>query len=318
MNFKKIFVAGSSGMVGSALVRELSKIRKNNIVTSSKYNLDFTNQLNKNNFFRKNQFDEIYIAAAKVGGIKANANFSAEFIYQNLMIQNNIIKSAFDNRVKKLLFLGSSCIYPKNSSYPIKEKSLLSGHLEKTNEAYAIAKISGVKMCEAFNKQYGKKYGIDYRVAMPCNLYGPGDNFDINNSHVIPALIIKFHNAVKYKKKIVKILGTGKPLREFLYVDDLATACIKYMNTSNIMLKKLNHNYCYINIGSQQNISIKNLSNKIARLTNYKGKIIFSSSQYDGVKNKVMDSSTIRKIGWNPKIKLNEGLALAYSNYLNS
>ena len=266
MSKLKIFIAGHKGMVGSALFRYLKK-EEVELITKDKKELNLTNQQDVQNFFKSQKIDQVYLAAARVGGIYANNTYPAEFIYQNLTIQTNIIHSAFMSGVKKLLFLGSSCIYPKNSDQPIKEEELLTGKLEPTNEPYAIAKIAGIKMCESYNRQYGINYGIDFRCIMPTNLYGPGDNYHSENSHVVPALIFRFHTAKIKKLPNVTIWGTGKPKREFLYVDDMAKASIYLMNLEKKDYYKQTQPMCsHINVGSGHDLTIKELANTIKKI----------------------------------------------------
>lgn len=317
MKIQKIFLAGHKGMVGSAIYRILQKENLKVIVKDRK-DLDLMNQQDVQNFFKKENIDQVYVAAAKAGGIYANSNFPAEFIFQNLMIESNLINYAFQYGVKKLLFLGSSCIYPKYSEQPIKEESLLSGYLEPSNEPYAIAKIAGIKMCESYNRQYGKSHGIDYRCVMPTNLYGPGDNYHPINSHVIPGLIRKFHEAKIKKENKVIVWGSGKPRREFLYVDDLAEACIRVMNLDIDEYSKLvSEKSFHINIGSGYDLTIEELSNLIMKIVGYSGKIEFDKTKPDGTPQKLLDSKKIRSIGWKPKVSLNDGLAAAYENFKN-
>jgi len=302
---KKIFIAGHKGMVGSAILRNISK--KNKIITVDKNKINLLSFEQTLNLFKKNKFDEVYICAAKVGGILANSKYPADFIYENLQIQNNCIISAFKTKVKKLLFLGSSCIYPKKTKIPIKEKYLLTGKLEITNDAYAVAKIAGIKMCESFNKQYN----TDYRAVMPTNLYGPNDNYDPNNSHVLAALLQKILFAKKNNKKIITIWGNGKPKREFLHVDDFAKGCLKIMTIS----KKKYLDICgdenqFINIGSSKEISIKYLAKLISKIINYKGKFKYDIKKPNGTMRKLMDSSKIHQLNWSPKISLKSGIKL--------
>lgn len=319
MSNLNIFVAGHRGMVGSAIIRELKKNNNINIITQSKNELDLTNQISVKNFFLKNKIKQIYLAAAKVGGIFANNNYPADFIYENLMIQSNVIRAAFDNGIKKLLFLGSSCIYPKDADQPIKENDLLTGQLESTNEPYSIAKIAGIKICESFNRQYSKSKGIDYRSIMPTNLYGPGDNYDLKNSHVIPALIRKFHEAKIKKKPKVLVWGTGNPRREFLFVEDLARACIHVMNLDHKIFNKYVKTRCsHINVGTGIDLTIRDLAKKIQKIVNYKGEIEFDLNKPDGVKRKLLDSKKINKLGWKSKISLEKGLSITYKDFLKS
>ena len=300
----KIYVAGHLGMVGSAIVRKLKELGYTNIVTKSRKELDLTNQFQVNHFFHFEKPEYVFLAAAKVGGIKANDDFRADFIYQNIMIQSNIIKASFDNKVKKLLFLGSSCIYPKLCTQPIKEEYLMTGLLETSNDAYAIAKIAGIKMCQDFNKQYG----TNYISVMPTNLYGKNDNYDLNNSHVLPALIRKFHEAKIENKSSVEIWGTGSPMREFLYVDDLATACHYLM---------LNYNDSeIINVGTGKDISIKDLAYLIKDVLEYDGEINFNTEMPDGTPRKLLDVSKILDLGWEPVTGLRTGIKKAYRDYV--
>ncbi len=314
----KIFVAGHNGMVGSAIVRCLLKKKKKfDIITKNRNKLDLTNQQSVKNFFKKEKIDQVYLAAARVGGIFANHTYPANFIYENLMIEANIINAAFENGVKRLLFLGSSCIYPKFSNRAIKEKDLLTGILEPTNEPYSIAKIAGIKLCESYNRQFGKKYGIDYRSIMPTNLYGPGDNYDLNNSHVIPALIRKFHEAKIKKLPKVLVWGSGKQKREFLHVDDLARASFKIMNLEKKKFYKNTDLRCsHINVGFGSDLSIKVLANIIKEITKYKGKIVFDVSKPDGMKKKLLNSKKILSFGWKPKHTLKDGLKRTYKDFL--
>jgi GDP-L-fucose synthase len=316
MSKLKIFIAGHKGMVGSALVRFLQN-KNIEIITKDRRELDLTDQINVNNFFKNNKIDQVYLAAAKVGGIHANNTYPAEFIYENLMIQTNVIHSAFLNGVKKLLFLGSSCIYPKNANQPIKEEELLTGKLEPTNEPYAIAKILGIKMCESYNRQYGNSHEIDYRSIMPTNLYGPGDNYHPQNSHVIPGLINRFHEAKKKKLPEVTIWGTGKPKREFLYVDDMALASIHLMNLDKAQYEKYTSPMRgHINVGSGIDLTIKELAEIIKEIVSYEGKIKFDHSKADGSFRKLLDSKRINKIGFNFKTNLKDGLIETYKDFI--
>lgn len=316
---KKIYVAGHHGMVGSSIVRALKSKGLNNIIYRPKKHLDLVNQLAVDRFFKKERPEEVYLAAAKVGGIFANNKFPAEFIYQNVMIEANIINAAFENGVKKILFLGSSCIYPKFSKQPILEEYLLTGKLEPTNEPYAIAKIVGIKMCESYNRQYGKSHGVDFRCVMPTNLYGKGDNYHPVNSHVIPALIRRFHEAKINNKKSVLVWGTGTPKREFLYVDDLADACIHVMNISKKKYKSLTDEMCtHINIGSGKDVTIKKLAETIKEVIGFEGDINFNTKMPDGNPKKFLDSSRIIRLKWKPKVNLFEGLKVTYQSFLKS
>jgi GDP-L-fucose synthase len=320
MNFaKKIYIAGHLGMVGSAILRNLNSLGFLNIVTKSHSELDLVNQNSVFDFFNNERPDEVYLAAAKVGGIYANNEFPADFIYQNLMIESNVIHSAFRSGVKKLIFLGSSCIYPKDSVQPIKESYLLTGKLEPTNEPYAIAKIAGIKLCESYNRQYGLSHGIDYRSVMPANLYGPNDNYHPDNSHVIPGLIRRFHLAKINQTPSVSVWGTGNPRREFLYVDDLARACIFIMGLDiKDYREKIHMMESHINVGYGSDITIKELAIKIATVIGYSGNIEFDSSKPDGTIQKLMDSTLINSMGWSPTIKIEDGLRLAYEDFLSS
>ena len=308
----KIYVAGHNGMVGSAIVKKLREKGFINIVTQSSSELDLTNQQEVHNFLQNEKPDYVVIAAAKVGGIYANDSYPAEFIYQNLMIEANLIHGSYLAGVNNLLFLGSSCIYPKESLQPIKEEYLLSGYLESTNEPYAIAKIAGIKLCESYNRQYG----CDYRSVMPTNLYGPGDNYNLENSHVIPALIRKFHEAKSSNALKVTIWGSGTPRREFLYVDDMATACIHVMSLNKATYQRetkpmLSH----INVGTGQDLTIKKLAETISKVIGFKGKIEFDITKPDGTKRKLMNSIRLNKLGWHPKIDLEQGLKKTYKHY---
>ena len=318
MSNLRIFIAGHKGMVGSALVRLLQN-KDIELITKDKKKLDLLNQQNVQSFFENEKIDQVYLAAAKVGGIYANNIYPANFIYENLMIQNNVIHNAFLSGVKKLLFLGSSCIYPKNANQPMKEEDLLTGKLEPTNEPYAIAKIAGIKMCESYNRQYGKSHDIDYRCIMPTNLYGPGDNYHPKNSHVIPALINRFHEAKINNTKSVTIWGTGKPKREFLYVDDMARASIHIMNTDKkTYYKQTLLMSSHINVGSGSDITIKELAELIKEVTEYKGSINFDSSKPDGTLRKFLDSQRINKLGFKSEISLKEGLTRSYQDYIKT
>lgn len=300
----KIYVAGHRGMVGSAIVRKLQKEGFINIITRPSTELDLRNQKDVLNFFEAETPDYVFLAAARVGGIMANNLYRAEFIYDNLSIELNIIHAAYVTKVTKLLFLGSSCIYPKFAPQPMKEDYLLTGLLEHTNEPYAIAKIAGIKLCEAYRDQYG----CNFIAAMPTNLYGQGDNYHKENSHVLPALIRKFDTAVKEGLKEVEIWGTGTPFREFMYVDDLAEACFFLMNSYNEKQ--------FVNVGTGEEVSIKQLAEIIAEITGFKGSIVFTPDKPDGTPRKLMDSSRIHKAGWAHQISLSEGLQKAYKFYL--
>ena len=316
MKMQKIFVAGHNGMVGSAIVRKL-KQKNFEIITIDRSDLDLINQKEVENLFKNQKIDQVYISAAKVGGIHANNTYPADFIYQNLMIQSNIIHNAFLNGVKKILFLGSSCIYPKNSNQPIKEEELLTGKLELTNEPYAIAKITGIKMCESYNRQFGNSHGIDYRSIMPTNLYGPGDNYHPENSHVIPGLIHRFHTAKIKNFPYISVWGSGTIRREFLFVDDLAHAAFLVMNLDKEIYEKYTSlRNSHINVGSGADISIKDLAVLIKDLVKYDGEIKFDNTKPDGPPRKFLNTNRINKIGFIPKVSLEDGLNIAYQDYL--
>ncbi len=310
----KIFVAGHKGMVGSAIIRQLSKVDVE-LITASRYELDLLDQHQVRDFFSENKFDQVYLAAAKVGGIYANNSYPAEFIYENITIQTNIVHEAHRSGVQKLLFLGSSCIYPKFALQPISESELLTGPLEPTNEPYAIAKIAGIKMCESYNRQYGR----DYRSVMPSNLYGQGDNFHPENSHVVPALIRRFHEAKENNKPSVLCWGSGKPKRELLYVDDMAYASIYIMNQppnklNNLTNKRLSH----INVGTGIDCSIKHLAESIAKVVGFKGEILWDTSKPDGPPRKLLNVDLLDSMGWKAQTTLYEGLLKTYEFFLRS
>lgn len=296
----KIYVAGHKGLVGSAIVRNLKKRGYKNIITRTHGELDLKNQKAVEEFWRDEEPEYVYLAAAKVGGILANDQYPADFIYENLMIQNNVIKAAHDFNAKKLLFLGSTCIYPKNAPQPIKEEYLLSGFLEPTNEAYAIAKIAGLEMCKFFKRQYGD----NFISCMPTNLYGPYDNFDLKSSHVLPALIRKFHEAKEEEKPSVEVWGTGTPLREFLHVDDMADACIFLMENYN--------GEEHVNIGTGEEVSIKQLAETVKEIIGYKGQLLFNSDKPDGTPRKLTDITKLHELGWKHSINLKEGIEDSY------
>ena len=314
---QKIYVAGHRGMVGSAIVRALKEKGYQNIVTRTHAELDLTNQAAVQAFFEKEKPDQVYLAAAKVGGIHSNNTYPAEFIYDNLMVQNNVIHQAFVSGVKKLLFLGSSCIYPKYATQPMSEDALLTGKLEPTNEPYAIAKIAGIKMCESYNRQYGKSHGIDYRSVMPTNLYGPGDNYHPENSHVIPALIRRFHEAKVSKAPEVIIWGTGTPRREFLYVDDMATASVFVMDLDKATYDQHTEPMqSQINVGFGDDVTIAELAKAVGVAVGYEGKISFDPTKPDGAPRKWMDSSRLNQLGWQPMVSLDDGLDMAYRDFV--
>jgi GDP-L-fucose synthase len=316
----KIYIAGHRGMVGSAIVRHLLSqgVSHSQLITRTHLELDLTNQAAVQAFFAQEKPDQVYLAAAKVGGIHANNTYPAEFIYDNLMMQANIIDAAFKNGVKKLLFLGSSCIYPKLASQPMREDVLLTGTLESTNEPYAIAKIAGIKLCESYNRQYGASHGVDYRSVMPTNLYGPGDNYHPENSHVIPALIRRFHEAKLANAPSVAIWGTGTPKREFLYVDDMAAASVHVMNLSKATYDKhTSPMLSHINVGYGQDVTIAEAAQTIAQVVGYKGAITFDATKPDGAPRKWMDSSRLNSLGWQAQVPLQQGLAQAYQDFLS-
>lgn len=303
-------------MVGSSIVRKLKELGYKNIVTRSRDELELTNQAAVADFFSKERPDQVYMAAAKVGGIYANNTYPAEFIYDNLMVEANITHQAFLHGVKKLLFLGSSCIYPKLAIQPMGEEALLTGKLEPTNEPYAVAKIAGIKLCESYNRQYGKSHGVDYRSVMPTNLYGVGDNYHPENSHVIPGLIRRFHEAKVQGLPQVLIWGTGTPKREFLYVDDMAAACVHVMELDKSTYdQNVDPMESHINVGFGSDVTIKELANAVAKVTGYAGAIAFDASKADGAPRKLMDSSKLNRLGWKPKYLLEEGLRLAYEGF---
>lgn len=296
----KIYIAGSTGMVGSAIVRRLKSEGFNNLLTSSSSAVDLRDQKQVNDFFQLEKPEYVFLAAAKVGGIMANNTYRADFLYENLMIESNVIHQSYVQGVKKLLFLGSSCIYPKLAPQPLKEEYLLSGFLEHTNEPYAIAKIAGIKLCESYRLQYG----CDFISAMPTNLYGPNDNYDLKNSHVIPALLRKFHEAKVANAPFVEVWGTGTPLREFLHVDDLAEACV--------FLMKEYSDLQFVNIGTGEDLSIRALAELIMEITGFKGELRFDATKPDGTPRKLMDVSKIKSAGWKPRTDLKTGLRQVY------
>jgi len=313
---QKIYVAGHRGMVGSAIVRNLNAKGYTNIIARTHAEMDLTNQLAVREFFELERPEQVYLAAARVGGIYANNTYPAEFIYDNLMVQNNVIHQAFLSGVKKLLFLGSSCIYPKLATQPMSENVLLTGKLEPTNEPYAIAKIAGIKMCESYNRQYGQSHGIDYRSVMPTNLYGPGDNYHPENSHVIPALIRRFHEAKVGNIPEVVIWGTGTPRREFLYVEDMAAASVFVMQLDKATYQSQTEPMQgHINVGYGSDVTIAELAHAVAQATGYQGNIGFDSTKPDGAPRKWMDSALLRNYGWLPKVNLEEGLKSAYQEF---
>lgn len=310
MGLQRIYVAGHRGMVGSAIVRQLQKRGDCELVLRTHDELDLTDQAAVRQFFSDERIDQVYLAAAKVGGIHANNTYPAEFIYENLMIECNVIHAAHQAGVHKLLFLGSSCIYPRNAPQPMREEALLTGTLEPTNEPYAIAKIAGIKLCESYNRQYGR----DYRSVMPTNLYGPNDNFHPENSHVIPALMRRFHEAVQQGAGVVTVWGSGKPMREFLHVDDMAAACVFVMNLDEATYRAhtqpmLSH----INVGTGVDCSIRELAETMARVTGFSGRIVFDTSKPDGTPRKLLDVSRLKALGWQASIDLETGLRETYA-----
>ena len=302
----KIYIAGHRGMVGSAILRKLQKEGYNNIVVRTSKELDLKNQEMVRQFFETEKPDYVFVAAAKVGGIVANNTYRAEFLYDNLMIQNNVIHNSYVTGVKKLLFLGSSCIYPKFAPQPLKEEYLLTGTLEPTNEPYAIAKIAGIKMCDAYRNQYGR----NFISAMPTNLYGPNDNYHLQNSHVLPALIRKFHEAKEANHPSVEIWGTGSPLREFMHVDDLAEACYFLMENFD--------DYGFVNVGTGEDISIKDLALLVKKIVGFPGELKFDESKPDGTPRKLMDVGKLKRLGFKAKINLEEGITSTYQDFLTN
>lgn len=300
----KIYVAGHRGLVGSAIVRNLEDKGYTNIICRTHKELDLTNQEAVRAFFEQEKPEYVFLAAAKVGGIHANNTYPADFIYDNLMIQNNVIKAAHDFKVKKLLFLGSTCIYPKMAPQPIKEEYLLTGALEETNEAYAVAKIAGLEMCKFFKRQYGD----NFISCMPTNLYGPNDNFDLKNSHVLPALIRKFHEAKVNNSEVVEVWGTGTPLREFLYVDDMADACVFLMENYD--------GEQHVNIGTGEEVSIRELAETVKEVVGFEGELVFNTDMPDGTPRKLTTIDKLHGLGWKHKVSLNQGIKLAYEWFL--
>ena len=310
-----VFVAGHRGMVGSAIVRRLQALGYRNILTAGRDVVDLVDQQAVQRFFDERAIDQVYLAAARVGGIHANNAYPAEFIYQNLMIEANLVHAAHAHDVQRLLFLGSSCIYPKLAEQPMLEEALLTGVLEPTNEPYAIAKIAGIKLCESYNRQYGR----DFRSVMPTNLYGPGDNYHPENSHVIPALLLRFHEAVQRGDSEVVIWGSGTPRREFLHVDDMAAACVHVMELDEAVLRDhtrpmLSH----INVGTGEDCTIRELAETVARVTGFTGRLVFDTDKPDGAPLKLLDVSRLAALGWRPQIGLEEGLRDAYAWYVEN
>jgi GDP-L-fucose synthase len=309
---KRIFVAGHRGMVGSAIVRCLVEQGYSNIISRSRAELDLTDQAQVRAFFAEEKPQEVYVAAAKVGGIHANNSYPAEFIYSNLMVEANVIHEAWRNGVSKLLFLGSSCIYPRLAAQPMAEDALLTGKLEPTNEPYAIAKIAGIKLCESYNRQYG----CDFRSVMPTNLYGPGDNYHPENSHVLPAMIRRFHEAKLADAPAVVIWGTGSPKREFLYVDDMARACVHVMDLPReTYAASTEVTTSHINVGTGEDLSIAELASLVSEVVGYQGEIRYDTSKPDGTPRKLLDISRIRELGWTPEVSLRDGVTRAYEDF---
>ncbi|MBC7193710.1 GDP-L-fucose synthase [Marinobacter sp.] len=315
MGTKRVFVAGHRGMVGSAIVRQLEAVGQCEVVTRTRDELDLISQADVRSFFEAEAIDQVYLAAAKVGGIHANNTYPADFIYDNLMIEANLIQAAHSAGIQQLLFLGSSCIYPKVADQPMKEEALLTGVLEPTNEPYAIAKIAGIKLCESFNRQYGR----DYRSAMPTNLYGPNDNFHPDNSHVIPGLMRRFHEAAQEGSEEVVVWGSGKPMREFLHVDDMASACVHVMNLDvQTYQAHTQPMLSHINVGTGVDCTIRELAETMARVTGFQGKLMFDDSKPDGTPRKLMDVSRLRSLGWEAGTSLEEGLTDTYQWFLGN
>jgi GDP-L-fucose synthase len=316
-----IYVAGHRGMVGSAIVRALlaSGVPAQQILTKTRAELDLTRQAAVEDFLEAAKPEQVYLAAARVGGVHANNSLPADFILENLQVQTNVISAAFKAGVKRLLFLGSSCIYPRLAPQPMAENALLTGPLEPTNEPYAVAKIAGIKLCESFNRQFAASHGVDYRSVMPTNLYGPGDNYDLMLSHVIPGLIRRFHDAKQQGLPEVSIWGSGEVRREFLYVDDMARACLHVMDLSVELYRTHTEPMCsHINVGSGEDVTISELARMVAEAVGYTGTLVTDSSMPDGAPRKLMDSSRLNRLGWQPRVGLSEGLELAYADFLRN
>ena len=312
---KRVFVAGHRGMVGSAIMRQLERRGGYEVVSREREELDLTDQVAVRGFFQSEKIDQVYLAAAKVGGIHANNTYPAEFIYENLMMESNIIHQAYAAGVKQLLFLGSSCIYPKLAQQPMVESELLKGHLEPTNEPYAIAKIAGIKLCESYNRQYE----VDYRSIMPTNLYGENDNFHPENSHVIPAMMRRFHEAKQRGDKEVVVWGTGTPMREFLYVDDMAAACVHVMNLDKVTYSEhTDPMMSHINVGTGVDCTIRELAETMKRVVGFEGEIVFDATKPDGTPRKLMDVSRLERLGWKASISLADGLGVTYDWFLQN
>ena len=318
MGSKRVFVAGHNGMVGSSICRELQRLGNHEIIVRSREQLDLRDQAAVKKFFETEPVDQVYVAAAKVGGILANNSLPFDFLYENLLIESNVIGVAFESGIKRLVFLGSSCIYPKLTSQPISEQQLLSGFLEPTNEPYAIAKIAGIKLCESLNRQFGVSHSVDYRSIMPSNLYGPGDNYHEFNSHVIPSLIRRFHHAKITESPSAAVWGTGSALREFLFVDDLAKAAVHVMNIDQRVFSQVVDDRCqHVNVGTGFDYSIRDLAHLIAGIIGFDGEIVFDNGKPDGTPRKLLDCRRINRLGWRPTVGLEEGLKITYDSYLS-
>ena len=314
----RIYVAGHRGMVGSAIIRALERHGQTNIVTRTHAELDLIDQAAVRDFFKLERLDQVYLAAAKVGGIHANNTYPAEFIYENLMVEANVIHEAWRAGIKKLLFLGSSCIYPRLAPQPMREDALLTGPLEPTNEPYAIAKIAGIKLCESYNRQYGQSHGVDYRSVMPTNLYGPGDNYHPENSHVIPALIRRFHEAKIVSAPTVTVWGDGTACREFLYVDDMAEASVHVMNLDKEVYRAHTQPMqSLINVGCGKDITIRQLAELVGQAVGYQGKIEFDATRPNGTPRKLMDSGRLNALGWQARVHMKQGLVAAYEDFMS-
>ena len=314
----RIYVAGHRGMVGSAIIRALERHGQTNIVTRTHAELDLIDQAAVRDFFKLERLDQVYLAAARVGGIHANNTYPAEFIYENLMVEANVIHEAWRAGIKKLLFLGSSCIYPKLAPQPMREDALLTGPLEPTNEPYAIAKIAGIKLCESYNRQYGQSHGVDYRSVMPTNLYGPGDNYHPENSHVIPALIRRFHEAKIVSAPTVTVWGDGTACREFLYVDDMAEASVHVMNLDKEVYRAHTQPMqSLINVGCGKDITIRQLAELVGQAVGYQGKIEFDATRPNGTPRKLMDSGLLNALGWQARVHMKQGLVAAYEDFMS-
>lgn len=315
MKKKRVYIAGHRGMVGSAIYRQLAQREDVELIIRNREQLNLLDTTAVNDFFTSEHIDQVYLAAAKVGGIMANNNYPSDFIYENMMMESNILHAAHNSNVEKLLFLGSSCIYPKFAQQPIKESELLQGSLEPTNEPYAIAKIAGIKLCESYNRQHRR----DYRSVMPTNLYGPNDNFHKDNSHVIPALLRRFHEATQRDDKYVEVWGSGKPMREFLHVDDMAAASIHVMELDNeVWQENTEPMLSHVNVGTGEDCTIRELSDAIAKVVGFRGEIIFDASKPDGTPRKLLDVSRLRRLGWHHEIGLEQGLVNTYRWFLDN